>query len=61
MSDSHIGSQFASTLLKTASDNIESTLNELEQDRQGDEIVNAAARRISSLASRSADIIRDEP
>jgi hypothetical protein len=46
--------------LKTASSNIESTLGELEQARQGDDFVNAAAKGISSLASRSAGMFKED-
>ncbi|KAI2500242.1 phosphotransferase-like protein [Fragilaria crotonensis] len=56
-----LGSKFAATLLKTASRNIESTLGELERDRQGDDFVNAAAKGISGLASRSAGMLSDDP
>lgn len=52
--------QFASTLLETASKNIESTLSEMQQERQGDQLVKVAAKSLSNLASRSAEAIKDE-
>jgi predicted unusual protein kinase regulating ubiquinone biosynthesis (AarF/ABC1/UbiB family) len=49
-----LGGKFASTLLKTASANIESTL---KHDSLSDELTNTAAKTLSNLASRGAEAI----
>lgn len=50
--------QFASTLLKTASNNIDSTLDEMDHNNvEQDQLVKAAARSLSTAASRGADAI----
>jgi len=52
-----LGGKFASSLLKTASANIESTL---KHDELSDELTNSAARTLSNLASRGADVISQQ-
>lgn len=52
-----LGGKFASTLLKTASANIESTLTSIEKEASSDELTNSAAKTLSKLASRGADAL----
>jgi hypothetical protein len=51
-------SKFASTLLKTASTNIDTTLEEMDHNNDDqDQLVKAAARSLSTAATRGAHAI----
>mmetsp|Transcript_2317 Transcript_2317/g.3375 ORF Transcript_2317/g.3375 Transcript_2317/m.3375 type:complete len:265 (-) Transcript_2317:99-893(-) len=52
-----LGGKFASTLLETASNNIERTLDEEKVD---DDLVRTAAKQLSSVASQSAEAIKQQ-
>jgi predicted unusual protein kinase regulating ubiquinone biosynthesis (AarF/ABC1/UbiB family) len=53
-----LGGKFASILLKTASNNIDTTLEEMDHNNdEQDQLVKAAARSLSTAATRGADAI----
>lgn len=55
-----LGAKFASTLLQTASDNIDTALAKMDLDGHNtDGVTKATARGLSSVAKRSADLISD--
>ena len=56
-----LGSRFISSLFQKASENIESTLAEMDESNEnGDQLMKAAAKGVSSVASQGANILQQQ-